>query len=228
MGLHIAICAGCEGKNVLPSGLDNWPVGYSARGTGRSATPRAQSAETESAKRSAQRIPVASREMTADDIQTKCCPTFSLINWFSKRQVPRSVPAIDIAGPRAQLLVTLHHDLAPPRALRLILRKELTLLGSWMNYPRHGQRGMGNRSAPVIEKAPLQLAPLIAHRAMRKPYSSQSGLNGAQQQKSTSTFLMVRPATRASHISFEIYVHLSQPPNGIVASYHCGKLAELI
>ncbi|RKS84790.1 galactitol 1-phosphate 5-dehydrogenase [Orbus hercynius] len=45
--------------------------------------------------------------------------------------------SIDIAGPRAQLVLigTLHQDLAlPEKTFGLILRKELTIMGSWMNY----------------------------------------------------------------------------------------------
>lgn len=44
---------------------------------------------------------------------------------------------IEAAGPRAQLALvgTLHHDLTLPSAtFGQILRKELTIVGSWMNY----------------------------------------------------------------------------------------------
>lgn len=44
---------------------------------------------------------------------------------------------IEVAGPRAQLALvgTLHHDLTLPFAtFGQILRKELTIVGSWMNY----------------------------------------------------------------------------------------------
>lgn len=45
--------------------------------------------------------------------------------------------AIEAAGPRAQLALvgTLHHDLTLPAAtFGQILRKELNIVGSWMNY----------------------------------------------------------------------------------------------
>lgn len=52
--------------------------------------------------------------------------------------VPATVRlSIEIAGPRAQIVLigTLHNDLAlPEKTFGLILRKELSIIGSWMNY----------------------------------------------------------------------------------------------
>ncbi len=79
-----------------------------------------------------------SREMTADDIQTALSDIQFDQLVLETAGTPQTVSlAIDIAGPRAQLALvgTLHHDLTlTTRTFGLILRKELTLLGSWMNY----------------------------------------------------------------------------------------------
>ncbi len=91
--------------------------------------------------------------MTADDIQTALSDIQFDQLVLETAGTPQTVSlAIDIAGPRAQLALvgTLHHDLTlTTRTFGLILRKELTLLGSWMNYSAPWRRRMGNRSAPV-------------------------------------------------------------------------------
>ncbi|WKZ91440.1 galactitol-1-phosphate 5-dehydrogenase [Chimaeribacter arupi] len=74
--------------------------------------------------------------------------------------------AIEIAGPRAQLALigTLHKDLtltAP--VFGQILRKELTLLGSWMNYSTGWPGVEWQQAQALFSKGALTLAPLIAH-----------------------------------------------------------------
>ncbi|WP_049293762.1 galactitol-1-phosphate 5-dehydrogenase [Franconibacter helveticus] len=74
--------------------------------------------------------------------------------------------SIEIAGPRAQvaLVGTLHHDLTlSATVFGNILRKELTLIGSWMNYsaPWPGQEW--RTAAHLLSEKRITLEPLIAH-----------------------------------------------------------------
>ncbi|PAN68899.1 galactitol-1-phosphate 5-dehydrogenase [Enterobacter cloacae] len=74
--------------------------------------------------------------------------------------------AIDIAGPHAQIALvgTLHHDLNLPVAtFGKILRKELTLLGSWMNYSAPWPGEEWETAVRLLTGKKLQLEPLIAH-----------------------------------------------------------------
>lgn len=73
--------------------------------------------------------------------------------------------AIEIAGPRAQiaLIGTLHHDLLmPEQRFAQILRKELHLFGSWMNYsaPWPGQEW--SLVSQFIEQHQINFTDLIA------------------------------------------------------------------
>lgn len=65
--------------------------------------------------------------------------------------VPQTVElAVEIAGPHAQLALvgTLHQDLHLTSAtFGKILRKELTVIGSWMNYSSLGRGRSGKRRA---------------------------------------------------------------------------------
>ncbi|EKO5025778.1 alcohol dehydrogenase catalytic domain-containing protein [Escherichia coli] len=82
--------------------------------------------------------------------------------------VPQTVElAVEIAGPHAQLALvgTLHQDLHLTSAtFGKILRKELTVLGSWMNYssPWPGQEW--ETASRLLTERKLSLEPLIAHR----------------------------------------------------------------
>jgi galactitol-1-phosphate 5-dehydrogenase len=74
--------------------------------------------------------------------------------------------SIEIAGPRAQLALvgTLHHDLALASGVfGQILRKELTILGSWMNYSSPWPGEEWETAARLLTEKRLQLEPLIAH-----------------------------------------------------------------
>lgn len=73
--------------------------------------------------------------------------------------------ALEIAGPRAQvaLIGTLHNDLTLTQAVfGQILRKELTLLGSWMNYsgPWPGQEWQ--TAVELLKQQKIRLHSLIA------------------------------------------------------------------
>lgn len=94
--------------------------------------------------------------------------------------------AIEIAGPRAQLALvgTLHHDLtltAP--VFGQILRKEMTLIGSWMNYSGPWPGEEWTTATRLLTEKKLMLEPLIAHRGDPDSYArAVQNLNGAPMQ----------------------------------------------
>ncbi|MEG4676331.1 galactitol-1-phosphate 5-dehydrogenase [Enterobacter cloacae] len=94
--------------------------------------------------------------------------------------------AIDIAGPHAQvaLVGTLHHDLNLPAAtFGKILRKELTLLGSWMNYSAPWPGEEWETAVRLLTGKKLQLKPLIAHTGDSESFAQAvQALNGAPMQ----------------------------------------------
>ncbi|EKM0363956.1 galactitol-1-phosphate 5-dehydrogenase [Cronobacter turicensis] len=94
--------------------------------------------------------------------------------------------AIDIAGPRAQvaLVGTLHHDLTLCAAVfGKILRNELTLLGSWMNYSAPWPGEEWRTAARLLAEKRLSLEPLIAHQGDEESFvSAVRALNGAPMQ----------------------------------------------
>ncbi|WP_146641468.1 zinc-binding dehydrogenase, partial [Salmonella enterica] len=128
-----------------------------------------------------------SREMTADDIQTALSDIQFDQLVLETAGTPQTVSlAIDIAGPRAQLALvgTLHHDLTlTTRTFGLILRKELTLLGSWMNYSAPWPGEEWETAARLLAEKRLQLTPLIAHRGDAESFAEAvKALNGAPMQ----------------------------------------------
>ncbi|MGQ5716928.1 galactitol-1-phosphate 5-dehydrogenase [Enterobacter cloacae] len=94
--------------------------------------------------------------------------------------------AIDIAGPQAQvaLVGTLHHDLnLPAVTFGKILRKELTLLGSWMNYSAPWPGEEWETAVRLLTGKKLQLEPLIAHTGDSESFAQAvQALNGAPMQ----------------------------------------------
>lgn len=94
--------------------------------------------------------------------------------------------AIDIAGSHAQvaLVGTLHHDLNLPVAtFGKILRKELTLLGSWMNYSAPWPGEEWETAVRLLTGKKLQLEPLIAHTGDSESFAQAvQALNGAPMQ----------------------------------------------
>ncbi|RTN95094.1 galactitol-1-phosphate 5-dehydrogenase [Enterobacter sp. WCHEn090032] len=94
--------------------------------------------------------------------------------------------AIDIAGPHAQIALvgTLHHDLNLPVAtFGKILRKELTLLGSWMNYSAPWPGEEWETAVRLLTGKKLQLKPLIAHIGDSESFAQAvQALNGAPMQ----------------------------------------------
>lgn len=116
--------------------------------------------------------------MTADDIQTALSDIQFDQLVLETAGTPQTVSlAIDIAGPRAQLALvgTLHHDLTlTTRTFGLILRKELTLLGSWMNYSAPWPGEEWETAARLLAEKRLQLTLSLPIAAMRKALQKQS------------------------------------------------------
>ncbi|OOF58801.1 galactitol-1-phosphate 5-dehydrogenase [Rodentibacter genomosp. 2] len=80
--------------------------------------------------------------------------------------VPKTVElSIQIAGPRAQIALvgTLHQDLQlDQQVFGFILRKELSILGSWMNYSTPWPGKEWSEAARLIAQNKINIAPLIA------------------------------------------------------------------
>ncbi|EHC45358.1 Galactitol-1-phosphate 5-dehydrogenase, partial [Salmonella enterica subsp. enterica serovar Give str. S5-487] len=89
-------------------------------------------------------------------------------------------------SPQLALVGTLHHDLTlTTRTFGLILRKELTLLGSWMNYSAPWPGEEWETAARLLAEKRLQLTPLIAHRGDAESFAEAvKALNGALQKQS--------------------------------------------
>lgn len=83
--------------------------------------------------------------------------------------------SIDVAGPRAQiaLIGTLHHDLNLSSTLfGQILRKELSITGSWMNYSAQWPGVEWETAARLLAQKKIQLEPLIAHSGGPESYAT--------------------------------------------------------
>ena len=80
--------------------------------------------------------------------------------------VPKTVElAVQIAGPRAQvgLVGTLHNDLTlNQKTFGLILRKELMISGSWMNYSKPWPGTEWTQAVELVEQRKIRFDPLIA------------------------------------------------------------------
>lgn len=94
--------------------------------------------------------------------------------------------AIEIAGPRAQvaLVGTLHHDLTLTSGIfGQILRKELTILGSWMNYSAPWPGEEWKTATRLLTEKRLKLDPLIAHTGNAESFAQAvQKLNGSPMQ----------------------------------------------
>lgn len=128
-----------------------------------------------------------SRELSATDIQEQLAEHRFDQLVLETAGAPQTVSlAIEIAGPRAQLALvgTLHHDLTLTAAVfGQILRKELAVLGSWMNYSGPWPGEEWETAARLLTEKRLQLEPLIAHRGGPDSYAQAvQALNGAPMQ----------------------------------------------
>jgi len=94
--------------------------------------------------------------------------------------------ALEIAGPHAQvaLVGTLHKDLLLPSAtFSHILRKELTILGSWMNYSAPWPGSEWQQAATLFEQKKLRLEPLIATTGDAQTFADSVNALGGQAMK---------------------------------------------
>jgi galactitol-1-phosphate 5-dehydrogenase len=128
-----------------------------------------------------------SREMSAAEIQSALAELQFDQLILETAGAPQTVAlAIEIAGPRAQLALvgTLHQDLIlNTNVFGQILRKELTLLGSWMNYSSPWPGTEWETAAHLLTEKRLQLEPLIAHRGDMQSFATAvEALDGAPMQ----------------------------------------------
>lgn len=90
--------------------------------------------------------------------------------------------AIQIAGPQAQigLIGTLHNDLAlPEKTFGLILRKELRIFGSWMNYSGEWPGVEWQQAKQLFQDGKIDLQSLIAVQGNTDVYTEAvTALNG--------------------------------------------------
>jgi galactitol-1-phosphate 5-dehydrogenase len=79
---------------------------------------------------------------------------------------------------------TLHHDLnLPATTFGKILRKELTLLGSWMNYSAPWPGEEWETAARLLSEKKIALGPLIAHTGNSESFArAVQALNGSPMQ----------------------------------------------
>lgn len=192
VGLHaFHLASGCEGKNVIIVGAGT--IGLLAMQCALALGANSVTAIDINDEKLALATTLGatqvfnSRALAADDILNALSdnPFDQLV--LETAGTPQTVTlAIDIAGPRAQvaLVGTLHHDLNLPAAtFGKILRKELTLLGSWMNYSAPWPGEEWETAARLLTEKNLQLKPLIAHTGDSDSFAQAvQGLNGAPMQ----------------------------------------------
>ncbi|EKS6645006.1 galactitol-1-phosphate 5-dehydrogenase [Enterobacter hormaechei] len=192
VGLHaFHLASGCEGKNVIIVGAGT--IGLLAMqcalALGASSVTAIDINDEKLALASrlgATRV-FNSRSLSADDIFSALSESRFDQLVLETAGTPQTVTlAIDIAGPRAQLALvgTLHHDLHLPAAIfGKILRKELTLLGSWMNYSAPWPGEEWEMAARLLADKKLQLAPLVAHSGDSESFAQAvQALNGSPMQ----------------------------------------------
>lgn len=192
VGLHaFTLAQGCEGKNVVIVGAGT--IGLLAMQCARELGAKSVTAidinpeKLSLARELGATHALNSREMSPADIQAALADSQFDQLILETAGTPQTVSlSVEIAGPRAQvaLVGTLHKDLMLSAAVfGQILRKELTLLGSWMNYsaPWPGQEW--ETAANLLTEKRIQLAPLIAHQGDAHSFADAvKALNGAPMQ----------------------------------------------
>ncbi|MCE9991312.1 galactitol-1-phosphate 5-dehydrogenase [Enterobacter asburiae] len=192
VGLHaFHLAGGCEEKNVIIVGAGT--IGLLAMQCALALGAKSVTAidinddKLELAKTLGASRVFNSKTLSADDI-------FAQLNESRFDQLvletagaPQTVSlAIDIAGPRAKLALvgTLHHDLnLSSTTFSKILRKELTLFGSWMNYSAPWPGEEWATAARLLTEKKLRLAPLIAHTGNSESFAEAvQALNGSPMQ----------------------------------------------
>lgn len=192
VGLHaFHLAQGCEGKNVIIIGAGT--IGLLALQCARELGAKSVTAidinpqKLELAKSLGATYVFNSREMNSKAIQAALEEVQFDQLVLETAGTPQTVAlAIEAAGPRAQvaLVGTLHHDLTLLSAtFSLILRKELTLIGSWMNYSAPWPGEEWDTAARLLTEKRIQLAPLIAHQGDAESFAREvQALNGAPMQ----------------------------------------------
>ncbi|HBX8236920.1 alcohol dehydrogenase catalytic domain-containing protein [Klebsiella pneumoniae] len=161
VGLHaFHLAQGCEGKNVIIIGAGT--IGLLALQCARE---------------------LGANSVTAIDInpqKLELAKTLGATHVFNSREM--SGQAIQQA--QLALVGTLHHDLTLPAAtFGQILRKELNIVGSWMNYSGPWPGEEWQTATRLLTEKRLQLAPLIAHRGDAESFArAVQALNGAPMQ----------------------------------------------
>ncbi|MBN6069624.1 galactitol-1-phosphate 5-dehydrogenase [Aggregatibacter actinomycetemcomitans] len=106
-----------------------------------------------------------SRELAAEEIEKQLFDSRFDQLVLETAGVPQTVElAIKIAGPRAQvaLIGTLHNDLTlNQKVFGLILRKELSILGSWMNYSAPWPGDEWTKAIELVKQGRIQFDKLI-------------------------------------------------------------------
>ncbi|EGY34411.1 galactitol-1-phosphate dehydrogenase [Aggregatibacter actinomycetemcomitans serotype e str. SC1083] len=107
-----------------------------------------------------------SRELAAEEIEKQLFDSRFDQLVLETAGVPQTVElAIKIAGPRAQvaLVGTLHNDLTlNQKVFGLILRKELSILGSWMNYSAPWPGDEWTKAIELVKQGKIQFDKLTA------------------------------------------------------------------
>lgn len=192
VGLHaFHLARGCEGKNVIIVGAGT--IGLLALQCAKELGAKSVAAIDINPHKLALATALGatrvynSREMSAAEIQAAQNDAQFGQLVLETAGTPQTVSlSIEIAGPRAQvaLVGTLHHDLTlTSHVFGLILRKELTVLGSWMNYSSPWPGEEWETAARLLTEKRLQLTPLIAHRGNPERFAEAvKALNGAPMQ----------------------------------------------
>jgi len=171
VGLHaLKLAGGCEGKEVIVIGAGT--IGQLAIQCAKALGAKAVTAidinpqRLQLAQETGASFVYNSAEMTSDEIAAELHPRRFDQLILETAGAPQTVTlALEIAGPRAQLALvgTLHQDLhLPAPTFGHILRKELTIIGSWMNYSAPWPGNEWQQAAALFAAKKLRLEPLIA------------------------------------------------------------------
>lgn len=192
VGLHaFKLAGGCEGKNVIIVGAGT--IGLLAMQCALALGARSVTAvdinddKLALAKSLGASQTFNSKDLSADEIAARLSESRFDQLVLETAGAPQTVSlAIDIAGPRARvaLVGTLHHDLKLSSAtFSKILRKELTLFGSWMNYSAPWPGDEWATAARLLSEKKLALKPLIAHVGNSESFAEAvQALNGSPMQ----------------------------------------------
>ncbi|HBO37370.1 MAG TPA: galactitol-1-phosphate 5-dehydrogenase [Pasteurellaceae bacterium] len=171
VGLHaINLAQGCENKNVIVvgAGTIGLLVAQCAKALGAKSVSviDINTEKLAMAKELGATNVFNSAELTAEEIEKQLFDHRFEQLILETAGVPQTVElSIKIAGPRAQvaLIGTLHHDLQlTQKVFGLILRKELCILGSWMNYSKPWPGKEWSLAIELIEQGKIKFDRLIA------------------------------------------------------------------